>query len=170
MILPGTVLGVWNLVGISSQREMASISSAWIQAHGHAQFFGWVERLASGFRFIRFPSFRGSVCCSIPIGWVMWTAGVGTRWFAVVQSDVVPSWFGRKQVNDRMSVYWLISSYPATRRLLVVSGLVTLALAEAVPESLSLREAAEADGVQPEVLVEKLGAFFESRLARSLRG
>ena len=81
----------------------------------------------------------------------------------------IPSWFGRAQVNDRMNVYWLISSYPATRRLLVESGLVTLALADAVPKSLSLREAAEADGVQPAVLVEKLGVFFESRLARSLR-
>jgi len=23
----------------------------------------------------------------------------------------IPSWFGRKQVNDRMSIYWLISSF-----------------------------------------------------------
>lgn len=68
-----------------------------------------------------------------------------------------------------MSIYWLISSYPATRRLLVESGLATLAMAEEVPKSLSLREAAQADGVQPEILVEKLGTFFESRLARSLR-
>ena len=81
----------------------------------------------------------------------------------------IPSWFGRKQVHDRMSIYWLISSYPATRRLLVESGLATLAMAEEVPKSLSLREAAQADGVQPEILVEKLGTFFELRLARSLR-
>lgn len=80
----------------------------------------------------------------------------------------IPSWFGRKQVNDRMSVYWLISSYPATRRLLLESGLVTLGLAEEVPRSLSLRDAAQADGTQPEILVEKLGGFFESRLPRSL--
>lgn len=81
----------------------------------------------------------------------------------------IPSWFGRKPVNDRMNLYWLISSYPATRQLLVESGLVTLAMAKEVPKSLSLREAAQADGAQPEILVEKLGAFFESRLARSLR-
>jgi hypothetical protein len=24
----------------------------------------------------------------------------------------IPSWFGRKHVNDRMSLYWLTSSYP----------------------------------------------------------
>ena len=66
-------------------------------------------------------------------------------------------------------VYWLISAYPATRGLLADSGLVTLARMGAVPRSLSLREAAQADGAQPEILVEKLRAFFESRLARSLR-
>ena len=462
MILPGTVLGVWNLVGISSQREMASVSAAWIQAHGHAQFFGWVGTFIIGISLYTLPKFRGSVCRSVPIGWAMWamwSAGVGVRWLAGVQNSVhpaafraaaalelaagllliwqctptgvkhqkgqaweaplfagftalvcllawqlflaarplaspalplapdrilislaiwtfgfpvvlgystkffpgligaapahrtglrfalalllpaaagfllestalaaaatscavalacwslrvfharagnpktsgvdarypqfvrlaylwlavsavlgfgvsrpgvlgasrhaftvgflatlilsigprilpsflnsrelwsarlmrwslvlitagctlrvvseplayggivssawrilpvsafaelaaillfgfniamslatpIPSWFGRKQVNDRMSVYWLISSYPATRRLLVESGLVTLALAETVPKSLSLRDAAQADRVQPEILVEKLGAFLESRLARSLR-
>lgn len=462
MALPGTLLGVWNLWGISSQREMAAVSGAWIQAHGHAQFFGWVGTFIIGISLYTLPKFRGSVCRSIPIGWAMWalwTAGVGVRWLAGVQSRVhpagfrvaaamelaagllllwqctpagarhrkgqaweapifagftalafllawqlflatrplkspalppapdrdlislaiwtfafpvvlgysakffpgligaapahrtglrfalalllpaaagfligstalaaaaaicavalacwslrvfhtatgnpktagvdarypqfarlayvwlavsaalgsgasrpgvlgasrhaftvgflatlifsigprilpsflnsrelwsarlmrwslvlitlgcairvvseplayggivnsawkalpvsafaelaaillfgfnlamsmatpVPCWFGRKQVNDRMGLYWLVSSYPATRRLLVENGLVTLALAEAVPKSLSLREAAQADGAQPEVLVEKLGAFFESRLARSLR-
>ena len=81
----------------------------------------------------------------------------------------IPAWFGRKQVNDRMSVYWLISSYPATRKLMVANGLVTLANAKAVPKSLTLREAAEADAVQPDVLVDKLCGFFESRLPRSPR-
>jgi len=81
----------------------------------------------------------------------------------------IPAWFGRKHVNDRMSVYWLVSSYPATRKLLVENGLVTLSQAAAVPKSLSLRDAAEADKVPPDTLVQKLGDFFESRLPRSLR-
>jgi hypothetical protein len=81
----------------------------------------------------------------------------------------IPSWFGRKHVKDGMSVYWLVSSYPATRRLLVESGLSTLERTPAVPKSLLLREAAQADGVAPEVLVERLGDFFDSRLPRSLR-
>jgi len=462
MVFPGTVLGVWNLVGISSQREMASVSAAWIQAHGHAQLFGWVGGFIIGISLYVLPKFRGSVCRSIPVGWAMWAmwnTGVGVRWFAGVQAGVhpgtfrvaaaleltvsllliwqctpsgakyrkgqsweapifagfaalvfllawqlflavrplvspalpptpdrilislaiwtfafpivlgysakffpgligtapayrtglrvalallipaaagfivestslaaaatscavalaawslrlfhsktgnpktagvdarypqfvrvaylwlaasaalgfgvsrpgvlgasrhaftvgflatlifsigprilpsflnsrelwsarlmrwsllvitlcctlrvvseplayggivssawkvlpfsafgelaaillfgcniamsvatpIPAWFGREQVNDRMSVYWLISAYPATRGLLVDSGLVTLARMGAVPRSLSLREAAHADGAQPEILVEKLRAFFESRLARSLR-
>jgi len=81
----------------------------------------------------------------------------------------IPSWFGRKQVHERMSVYWLVSSYPATRRLLIDNGLTTLAAAQRVPKSLSLREAAQADGLSSAVLVEKLADFFESRLAPSLR-
>jgi hypothetical protein len=80
----------------------------------------------------------------------------------------IPSWFGRRHVNDGMSLYWLVSSYPATRRLLVESGLVTLGRAGSVPRSLSLRDAARADAVEPEILVEKLGAFFESRLPKKL--
>ena len=36
MLLPGTFLGVWNLISISGRRAADSISPAWIQAHGHA--------------------------------------------------------------------------------------------------------------------------------------
>ena len=81
----------------------------------------------------------------------------------------IPAWFGREQVNDRMTVYWLVSSYPATRRLLVEQGLTTLAAVDRIPTTLSLREAAQADCVSPAILVEKLGDFFEPRLPRSLR-
>jgi hypothetical protein len=462
MTFPGTVLGVWNLVGISSERELAAIPAAWIQAHGHAQFFGWVGTFIVGISLYTLPKFRGSLCRSIPVGWVvwaMWSAGVGLRWLAGVQrvmhqwefglaaalefaaalllvwqvtpkgskhkqrlawevpifaglgalvvllgwqlllsigpfaspalpaasdrilvslgiwafafpvvagysakffpgllgtapghapeirwamvfaavgaigftTDVqalaagatlsavllaiwalrvfhrrigkpkttgvhkrypqfarlayvwlavsaalgfgtswpgvlgasrhaftvgflatlifaigprilpsflnsrelwsarlmraslalitagctlrvlseplayggisaaawkalpisafaelaavllfgfnlamslatpIPSWFGRKHVNDGMSVYWLVSSYPATRRVLIRSGLRTLERSAAVPKSLSVREAAQADGLAPEVLVERLGDFFESRLPRTLR-
>jgi hypothetical protein len=88
---------------------------------------------------------------------------------AMSLASPIPSWFGRKHVNDRMTVYWLISSYPATRKLLVENGLATLDRAAEVPKSLSLREAAEADGVPPQTLVRRLGDFFESRLPRSVR-
>jgi len=42
MLLPGTFLGVWNLVSISGRHSLATLSPEWIQAHGHAQIFGWV--------------------------------------------------------------------------------------------------------------------------------
>lgn len=93
MVLPGTVLGVWNLVGISSQRAMAGVPAAWIQAHGHAQFFGWFASFVIGISLYTLPKFRGSVCRSIPAGWLMWgmwTAGVGLRWLAGVQAGIHP--------------------------------------------------------------------------------
>src|SRR5437773_3311746 len=45
VLLPGTFLGVWNLIKISSRQAVNSVSPAWIQAHGHAQLFGWVGTL-----------------------------------------------------------------------------------------------------------------------------
>jgi hypothetical protein len=36
MLLPGTFLGVWNLLSISSRRAANSVLPTWIQAHGHA--------------------------------------------------------------------------------------------------------------------------------------
>lgn len=41
LVAPGTLLRVWNLIGISSRHSAASVSPVWIQGHGHAQLFGW---------------------------------------------------------------------------------------------------------------------------------
>jgi uncharacterized protein involved in response to NO len=87
MLLPGTFLGVWNLLHISGGESVASVSPAWIQAHGHAQVFGWIGSFILG---IGFYSLRGqSRAGGKGIGWawvcwVMWTVGVGLRWFANV--------------------------------------------------------------------------------------
>src|ERR1035437_1947128 len=57
---------------------------------------------------------------------------------AMTLAAPIPSWFGRKQVNDRMSIYWLISSHPATRKILVDNGFVTLGGADRGPHGASL--------------------------------
>jgi uncharacterized protein involved in response to NO len=96
LILPGTVLGVWTLIGISSQREAAAVSTAWIQAHGHAQYFGWFATFVIGISLYTLPKFRGSVCRSVSVAWLMWatwTVGVGLRWLAGIQSSLGPAWF-----------------------------------------------------------------------------
>ncbi|HKE20987.1 MAG TPA: NnrS family protein [Bryobacteraceae bacterium] len=96
MTLPGTVLGVWNLVGISSGKQLAAVSAAWIQAHGHAQFFGWVGTFIIGISLYTLPKFRGSACRSVPAGWLMWamwTTGVALRWFAGVANASHPAEF-----------------------------------------------------------------------------
>jgi uncharacterized protein involved in response to NO len=54
MLLPGTFLGVWNLISISQSRSLEALSPAWIQAHGHAQIFGWVGTFILGIGLTRF--------------------------------------------------------------------------------------------------------------------
>src|ERR1700676_3505964 len=51
MLLPGTFLGVWNLLQISGRESAGSISPAWLQAHGHAQVFGWIGSFILGIGF-----------------------------------------------------------------------------------------------------------------------
>ncbi|HYM07793.1 MAG TPA: hypothetical protein VEU11_14655 [Terriglobales bacterium] len=89
MVLPGTLLGVWNLITISAGREPDAISTAWIQAHGHAQLFGWVTTFMLGICLYAFPKFRGGSLRSLGAGWLMfamWTAAVAARWFSSVAS------------------------------------------------------------------------------------
>ena len=51
MLLPGTFLGVWNLLAISADHTVNSLSPAWLQAHGHAQIFGWLGTSILGIGF-----------------------------------------------------------------------------------------------------------------------
>lgn len=51
MVLPGTILGVSNLVMISAQHGFHGLTSAWIQAHGHSQVFGWIGSFVLGIGF-----------------------------------------------------------------------------------------------------------------------
>ncbi|HVG92470.1 MAG TPA: NnrS family protein [Alphaproteobacteria bacterium] len=84
MLLPGTFLGVWNLISISGGRA-SSISTAWIQAHGHAQIFGWIGTFILGIGFYSIPKMTltsGRVQRS-SLGWAawgLWTSGVLLRW------------------------------------------------------------------------------------------
>jgi len=89
MLLPGTFLGVWNLITISGRESVASISPAWLQAHGHAQVFGWVGSFILGIGFYSVPKLRGSASGAFAAAWTcwgMWTAGVALRWFANIES------------------------------------------------------------------------------------
>jgi hypothetical protein len=87
MVFPGTFLGVWNLLQISGRESVASISPAWLQAHGHAQVFGWVGSFILGIGFYSIPKMRGGAKPSFGTAWMcwaMWTAGVALRWAANV--------------------------------------------------------------------------------------
>jgi uncharacterized protein involved in response to NO len=87
MVFPGTFLGVWNLLQISGREGLASISPAWLQAHGHAQVFGWVGSFIIGIGFYSIPKLRGGVKASFAAAWAcwaMWTTGAALRWAANV--------------------------------------------------------------------------------------
>src|SRR5215475_837482 len=87
MLVPGTFLGVWNLLRISARESVASISPSWLQAHGHAQVFGWVGSFILGIGFCSIPKLRGNAkgLGTAPwLCWTMWTAGVALRWSANV--------------------------------------------------------------------------------------
>jgi hypothetical protein len=86
MLGPGTLLGVMNLIQISGRESLALISPAWIQAHGHAQLFGWVGSFMLGIGIYSVPSVNLRAR-SLTLGWTawtLWTAGVTSRWMANV--------------------------------------------------------------------------------------
>ena len=89
MLLPGTFLGVWNLIKISNREAAESIAPAWIQAHGHAQLFGWVGTFILGIGFYSIPKLRKLKPFALWEGWLcwgLWVIGVTTRWL----SDIYP--------------------------------------------------------------------------------
>jgi hypothetical protein len=87
MLLPGTFLGVWNLLSISKLQAAEAISPGWIQAHGHAQIFGWVGTFILGIGFYSIPKLRKMKPFSLWRAWVcwgIWTMGVLLRWSTTV--------------------------------------------------------------------------------------
>ncbi len=87
MLLPGTFLGVWNLLAISSHRAAASVSAGWVQAHGHAQIFGWIGTFILGIGFYSIPKLRRMDPFALWAAWTcwaLWTSGVAMRWLAGV--------------------------------------------------------------------------------------
>ena len=83
MLAPGTFLGLWNLMAISSHRAANAVSAAWIQAHGHAQIFGWIGSFILGIGFYSIPKLRGLKWFALRAAWsawALWTAGVAARW------------------------------------------------------------------------------------------
>ena len=87
MLLPGTFLGVWNLISISNRRQLESLSPAWIQAHGHAQFYGWIGTFVIGIGFYSLSKMGALPRFAVRRAWLsytLWTSGVLLRWGANV--------------------------------------------------------------------------------------
>ncbi|MGB6725742.1 MAG: NnrS family protein [Terracidiphilus sp.] len=87
LLLPGTFLGVWNLIGISRHEALTVLSSAWLQAHGQAQVFGWVGSFILGIGFYSLTKMQSTSVFPVRRGWAawsLWTAGVALRWLGGV--------------------------------------------------------------------------------------
>lgn len=59
LALPGTLLGVLNLLSISGHESASAAQTAWIQAHGQAQLFGWVGSFILGISIYVLPKIQG---------------------------------------------------------------------------------------------------------------
>lgn len=87
MLLPGTFLGVWNLISISQAHGPGSLSQAWLQAHGQAQIFGWIGSFILGVGFYSLTKMQSTLDFPVRTAWMswgLWTAGVALRWIAGV--------------------------------------------------------------------------------------
>ena len=72
LVLPGTFLGVWNLVSISGQHALGGLSQAWLQAHGHAQIFGWIGTFVIGIGYYSLSKMGGLKPVAVSRGWTSW--------------------------------------------------------------------------------------------------
>src|SRR5437764_15200139 len=87
MLLPGTFLGAWNLLTISSHRAAGTASPGWIQAHGHAQIFGWIGTFILGIGYYSIPKQRRLKPFALwapSTSWATWGSGVRLRCLVVV--------------------------------------------------------------------------------------
>ncbi|MBI4446122.1 MAG: NnrS family protein [Acidobacteria bacterium] len=90
LALPGTLLGVWNLLSIAEHRTSSAVSVAWIQAHGQAQLFGWVGTFILGISLYVLPKFLGRPMIKFGLAWTvwgLWTAGIAWRWWSGVNAQ-----------------------------------------------------------------------------------
>jgi hypothetical protein len=85
MLLPGTFLGAWNLVSISSRHALENLSPSWLQAHGHAQIFGWIGTFIIGIGFYSLSKMGRLPAFAVSRAWtalIAWTLGAALRWAA----------------------------------------------------------------------------------------
>jgi uncharacterized protein involved in response to NO len=83
MLVPGTLVGVLNLISIGAEHTPGAISRAWVQAHGHAQIFGWLGTLILGIGYASLPRARKLTFFGVDEAWVslaLWTSGALLRW------------------------------------------------------------------------------------------
>lgn len=91
MLIPGTLLGVVNLIQISGRESAGLVAPEWLQAHGHAQLFGWIGSFMLGIGFYSVPAGRRQLARAW-VCWALWTAGVALRWIGNVSLAGGDAW------------------------------------------------------------------------------
>jgi hypothetical protein len=84
-------------------------------------------------------------------------------------AERIPAWFGPDGVAPQMTIYFYVASFPKTRRVLQDAGLTTLAYAREIPHTLTLAEAAAADGADLNRVLATMQEFFAKRRPRRQR-
>ncbi len=116
MLLPGSFLGVWNLISISQGHRAESISQAWLQAHGQAQIFGWIGSFILGIGFYSLTKMKTTKGFPVRAGWTawgLWTAGVLLRWFGGVTGE---AWRVLLCVSSVLQLAGFLAFYSSVRR------------------------------------------------------
>lgn len=93
MLLPGTFLGMWNLLSISEMHDAGTLPLSWLQAHGQAQIFGWIGSFILGIGFYSLTKMQTGKKFPLTAGWWVWSlwlAGIGVRW-----GSGVTGWYWR---------------------------------------------------------------------------
>jgi uncharacterized protein involved in response to NO len=172
LLIPGTFLGAWNLIAVANRHTAGELSPAWIQAHGHAQIFGWIGSFILGIGFYslskmggvsRFPVWRAWV------SWAIWTAGVLLRWIANVWQW---EWRWLLPVSALLELSAFLrffvtvrhhrgSGRPAVWTLLVVAGTIGFLLSLSANLACAVQAAAYGDSpAAPHVANQRLLALF----------
>lgn len=121
LLLPGTFLGVWNLIAISDHRAAHSLAPAWIQAHGQAQVFGWIGTFVIGIGFYSLSKMGRLKPFAVSRGWqswILWTLGVGLHWTAGVYAwnwRVLLPFSAVLQVAGFLVFFWTVRSHRTPR-------------------------------------------------------
>jgi hypothetical protein len=107
----------------------------------------------------------------LPVAAALEVAGVLAFAYNIGRTLATPvlTWIDDSAIDENLKLYWCVASYPETRRLLRQAGIETLGRVESIPWSLTLREAAEADGADWRRLAGLLKKHFDTRIARALK-
>lgn len=116
MLLPGTFLGVWNLVSISQARRPSSLPQAWLQAHGQAQIFGWIGSFILGIGFYSLTKMKSTKSFPAAAGWTtwaVWTAGILARWLGGTTGE---AWRILLPLSAVLQLFAFVLFYRSVRR------------------------------------------------------